>query len=147
MPSDIKHAPPSATQTAMSTELNSLADGQRALASSAIDNAASLDQYADFELAVPFDDAPNEGGSLLLWLVPALDGTNYADGDGSATPQAHLLAGHFQLRAEAGLQRLHLRGVALPPFKFKTLIQNHAGLSLPASGTTLRYRTYNDQVQ
>lgn len=147
MPNDIKFSPPASTQTAMSGELDGLADGGGALADAAIDNAVGLDQFADFELLVTFVDAPGDGGSVSLWLLPALDGVHFADGDASTAAQAHLQVGAFQARAGATAQRLHLRGVVLPPLKFKPLIRNAAGQAFASTGNALRYRTYNDQVQ
>lgn len=146
MPSDILWSTPSAIATLMSTELNALANNARALGG-AIDNLAARNQFADFELDVTFASAPAAGGSVALYLLPALDDTNHADGSNTLAPQASLWVGNFQLRADTSAQRLVLRGVALPPLKFKPLIENAAGQSFPSSGSTLRFRTYNDQVQ
>ena len=146
MPNDLKWSTPAAVATAMDTALNSLADSARALGGE-IDNLAGRDQYADFELAVTYGTAPSATGYVALYLVPALDDTDYADGSSSVAPQSALWVGHFQLRATTSAQRLHLRGVLLPPLKFKPLIENKAGQAMASSGNALRYRAYNDQVQ
>lgn len=146
MPSDILWSTPAAVATIMSTELNSLANNARALGS-AIDNLAARDQFADFELNITFAGAPDANGSVALYLLPALDDTNHADGSSSVSPQASLWVANFQLRSVTSAQRLVIRGVTLPPLKFRPLLENNSGQTFPSSGSTLRWRTYNDQVQ
>lgn len=147
MANAVKWSTPASIASVMTTELNSLASGSKAVASSAVDNATDKNRYADFELNVTFGSSPSAGGYVLLYLIPSLDGTNFADGDASTDPQSHLEVGAFQVRATTNAQKLHLRDVKLPPFKFKPLLVNNTSQSFPASGSTLKTRAYNEEVQ
>lgn len=128
--------------SALTTELNSLADGSNAI-SAEIANETDLDMFADFELNVTFGTAPAGEQAVELYLIPALDGTNYADGSGSVDPAKALLAGVFEVRAVTSAQRVGVWGVRLPPSDFKVLVINEAGQAFPASGSTVQYRRYN----
>lgn len=106
--------------------------------------------WADFELYLP-----NGVGSALtveqpveLYIIPALDGTNFADFDANFTdilaPQ-NCFAGSFMVRAEATAstsQRLFMKSIELPPLKFKALIRNVTGQSLKDGAThfTVRFQ-------
>jgi hypothetical protein len=64
----------------MTTELDGLANNARAI-SGAVDNTADLDFWDDVELVVTYGTAPSAGGTVELYLVESVDGTNYGDGD------------------------------------------------------------------
>lgn len=147
MPNAVKWSALGTSTTAMSTELNSLANGSRAIASSAVDNDAARNMYADFELYVTYGVAPSAGGRVDLYLVQTLDGTNYADGSASVAPPMTSFAGSFPLRAVTTAQRIVLRHVLLPATDYKPLLDNQAGQAMAASGNTLKYRAYNAEVQ
>lgn len=144
MPS-VKWEDGSAT-TALSTELNSLADAGRAI-SAAIDNDAGLYLYADLELVVSYATAPTAGTTAAeVYLLPTVDGTNYPEGSSTVTPQAALLVGSFEVRlGTTGPERLVLRGVDLPARDFKLLLCNKSGRAFTASGNTLKVRPYRVQ--
>lgn len=130
--------------TALSTEFNSLANGSSTAASSAIDNSSVLDVWADLELNLgTFGSTPSAGAYIEVYLIPSVDGTNYADGSASVAPAAELFVGAFSVRAATAAQRLALRGVSFPPGLFKLLCINKTGQALNASGNTLKYRTYH----
>lgn len=132
-------------QTALSTGLNSLADGSGAI-SSAIDNGTALNTMCDFELAVTFGTAPAGEKVCELYLVYSSDGgTTFSDGSSSIKPASPPDA-VFMLRAVTTAQVIVLAGVPIMgPGQFKTLLYNEAGQAFPASGSTLRYRRYNMQ--
>jgi hypothetical protein len=138
-----------ALASGLTTELNSLANGSYSAVGSEIDNAASgaHHMYADFELGVTYGSAPSAGGYVALFLVQAIDGTNYQDGGGSVAPPATAWVGNFPLRQVTTAQRVALRHVLLPNSKFKLVAQNNAGQAMAASGNTLGYRAYNEEVQ
>lgn len=149
MPNPVKwSAYAAALASALTTELNALANGSYSAAGTEIDNAAAGTHYpyADFELGVTYGTAPSAGGYVALFLVMALDGTNYQDGGGSVAPPATAWVGNFPLRAVTTAQRVVLRGVLLPNAKFKLVAQNNAGQAMAASGHTLGYRAYGDEV-
>jgi len=133
----------------MTTELNSLANNARAIASSAQGGDASdAKLQADFELVVTFGTNPTLDSTIDLYLVRAVDGTpNYEDGDASVRPNPSAFVGSFPLRAVTTGQRIVLRDVPLPPGLWKAVLHNNAsGQSFAASGNTLKIRTHNLQV-
>lgn len=134
--------------TVFTTELNSLADGSRVL-SSAIDNDAGLDLYADFELVVQYTSSAPAAGVIAaeLFLLPTVDGTNYPEGGTSLDPQQALKVGTFESRngSTSATERLVVSGVSLPPRDFKILLKNISGKTLASSGNTLKIRPYKSQ--
>jgi hypothetical protein len=127
----------------MTTELNALASTSGKAVSAEIDNSVDLDLFDDLELTVAFASAPTAGTVVEVYLVTSVDGgTTYADGSASVLPQSSLYVGGFVVRAVATAQVLHLRGVALPPGKFKYLLQNTTNQAFPAAGSTLERNPY-----
>ncbi len=114
-----------------------------------VDNAASRNMYADFELLCKFGTAPTAGGYVALYLVQALNGTNYADGDDSIAPPATAMVGTFPVRAATTAQRVVIRHVLLPASKFKPLVVNKSGQSMTNvdAENVLTMRAYNEELQ
>jgi hypothetical protein len=115
-----------------------------------IDNATTArNMYADFDLKCKFGTAPSAGGYVALYLVQAVDGTNYADGSDAITPAATALVGTFPVRAVTDAQRVSLRHVLLPATKFKPLVVNLSGQAMTNTDdeNVLSYRPYNEEVQ
>lgn len=112
------------------------------------DGATNLVTFATFELQVRFTVAPTAGRPVELYIVPAVDGTNYADGSDTVTPSATCLVGSFLARAVTTQQRISLSGVLVPPFKWKPLIRNNAGQNFTNTDNenVLRMRTYTLDV-
>lgn len=147
MSSTFKWATPENIATALDTGLNSLGDGNTALSSS-IDNASDLYQYMDIEFYMA---SATSGASpfVLLWLLVALDGTNYEDGSAGTPGTIPLRAADAAIPLRASVtatQRVSICNVAIPPEKFEILLQNKAGVALASSGNTLKYRRHNSQV-
>lgn len=95
--------------------------------------------FASFELVVGFGSAPAAGVAIELYLVPALDGTNYAEID---TTNHLLQAANFRgsfvvLKAQTGTQRLVLEGVMLQPLLYKAYLLNKTAQTM-SSGWTLK---------
>jgi hypothetical protein len=141
-----------AIQTLMTTQLDGLANAAAALGVE-YDNSASLYLWGLFELNVTFGTNPTAGSLINLYLIPAADGTNYADnvpGAGGSAPST-MFAGGFPLRAVTTAQRVTLgvHGfyplVPLPPAKFKVFVVNNSGQAFPASGSTLKMVPYRLQ--
>lgn len=137
-----------AASTVLKTELNSLADAARAI-TGAIDNTTALDLYDDIQLKVEYTSSAPAAGVKMgeLYLVPSVDGTNYAEGSTSLTPQKSQLVGTFESRngATATFEYLVIQGVPIPPLNFKYLFVNTSGKALAASGNTLVRTTYKIQ--
>lgn len=131
----------------LSTELNSLGNGSRTNAGTAFDNSASLHQYACLELNVQFGSNPSSGATVDVFMIMAPDGTNYGDGSSSVSPGTQHLIAVIQVNANTNAQRLHSRMFTLPPCKVKFLLNNNTGQSFPASGSTLKLFTANDELQ
>lgn len=94
---------------------------------------------ATFELNVGFDTAPSVGTTIECYLVPALDGSNYAEID-VTTPRmpASLRRGFFSvLRSQTAAQRLIIEAIPLQPLLYKAYLWNKTGHSM-SSGWTLK---------
>ncbi len=131
--------------TVLDTGLNSLASGSGAL-SAAISNDGSgeFDLFADAELVVTYGTNPTDGNPVELWLVRQVDGTNYEDAAGGATPvyPRNGLVGIFSLQASTSGQRIVIPQIVIPPGDFKLLLVNKAGQTMAASGNTLKLLFY-----
>lgn len=127
--------------------LKNLASAANKISTTAIDNsdAANRFQYADFELFCRGQSAMTAGTTLSLWIIESLDGTNFEDGSDSVTP-ARPPDERFFVRAVSTAQRLVIRGLLLPPTKFKILLSNDSGVGLTNTDgdNVLRMRTYGE---
>jgi hypothetical protein len=85
---------------------------------------------------------PNSGSSLTLFLIPAPNGTNYAD-TGTNVPPG-LIAGAFTVQSGTA-QRVEILGITLPPTLFKPMLVNQAGVTLSASASQLNFLPYTPQ--
>jgi len=129
--------------TLLSTELNSLANNYGALGAE-FDNATGLWLKASFLLTVTFGSNPTAGNTCDLYLIPALDGTNYSDytsGASGYAPGTSYIGG-FPLQAKTTIQRVPFGlgqqgAIELPPSKFKVLLINKSGVAFPSSGSTV----------
>lgn len=110
------------SSTVTSTNFSALSDEY--------DNATNLYPFAIFEIYLAFQVAPTVGRKIFLYLVPCIDGTNYAE-----TPIAnveHSLIGYISVLATTNQQRhvfMSLDGrseILIPPSKFKVCIKNDA---------------------
>jgi hypothetical protein len=134
--------------SAMTTELNSVANNSRVISSALGADATAANLLGDWELAVTYGTNPTVDTCIDLYLVRAADGTNYEDGDASIRPGADSFAGCFQVRAVTTAQRMVIRDVPMPPGLYKAVIHNNGtGQTFAASGNTLKVRTHNRQVQ
>ena len=132
--------------TVLTTELNSLANAGRSAAGAEINNATNKDMYGQLELAVTFGTAPSAGGYVEIYMVNALDGTNYEDGSNTVDPGTHKLVDRIPVRAVTTAQRRTGRMLPLEPAKTKFLLVNGSGQAFPASGSTLTLYTTNRTV-
>jgi len=132
--------------TVLTTELNALANAGRSAAGAEINNATNMDMYGQLELQVTFGTAPTAGGFVEIYMVNALDGTNYEDGSNTVDPGTHKLVDRIPVRAVTTAQRLNGRMLPLEPAKTKFLLVNGSGQAFPASGSTLTLYTTNRTV-
>lgn len=148
---DIKLQPDSAVSV-MTTALNSLANASGVLGDVAVANNTNLNMWGIFQLAVTFGTNPTLNNPIELYLIPAVDGTNYADTVDGATPFVPYTSfiGAFNVRATTSAQRLSLLGpygqmIALPPVPFKLYLVNRSGQAFPASGSIVSLVPYRAQ--
>ncbi|MCC6483366.1 MAG: hypothetical protein IT209_00840 [Armatimonadetes bacterium] len=116
--------------------------------SGAIDNSSDCNRWIDLTCAAKYGTAPSAGGYVAVYLIPAVDGTNYADGDASVLPQASLLLAVFALKASTSQQLLASTRIMIPPCKFKLLWENQAGQTSTNtdSENMVSYRMYNESA-
>jgi hypothetical protein len=123
----------------LTTELDSLINIGKEL-SGEIDNSTggTLDLFDEVLLYTgTFGATPSADATVELFLLESLDGTNYEDGSDSVYPAFANLVGVFNIREVTTAQNHVIRGIELPPSKFKYLIRNRSGQNMPSSGNTL----------
>lgn len=131
-------------ETVLSTEMNSLGSGSIAV-SGEIDNTAGEFTLDDIELYTASKACtPGAIKFAELFLIQSLDGTNYVDiDDGTNEPSVTMLVGRFEFRATASSPNRHIiRGITIPPDKFKYVISNESGCAFASSGNLLRRRPW-----
>jgi len=133
--------------TAITTGLNTLANAGQA-ASAAIDfTAAGVDRkkYMDAEIYLASVDLSAQvSPCIYLWLIARTDGTNFEDG-ASVIP-ARCPDKMVPLRAVNGAQRVFARLLLTTPDQGEIVVQNKTGVALAASGNTVKYYTYGDEI-
>ncbi len=131
-----------------SSDLNigSFVTGYGVLGSGVISNSG-LDLYMDVSFQCT-SISPGTNPFFALYLLPVFnDGSTYADGATGSTaanqPTASFLVGTVTLRTEASVaQNVMFRGIVIPPGSFKLYFLNMSGVTMPATGTVCKYRTY-----
>lgn len=136
--------------TIMSTELNSIANGNAILATTALDNSSNLDLFADFSVHLA-SLTPTGVPFVALFLYPLNDdGSTYGDGrfgaSASGTPPGNYYIGSVPVVATVGAQNGTIRGVIIPPGSFKLVLWNQTGPALASSGNTVKWRTYDRSI-
>lgn len=139
-----KWVAPEAIASALTTELNSLADGAHSAVSAAIDNATDLYQFMSLELNLA-SLTPATNPYIAVFMLVSVDGTNYVDGGSSVAPPLNTLIAVFDLSTSAGVKLRAAHNIPIPPLKFKLVLLNEANVALASSGNTLEYRRYNQQ--
>jgi hypothetical protein len=150
MTTEIKWENPAAIANALTTELNALANGARAISSGHIDNGADGEDelYMALELYLAAQGSARDSGAYVdVHLLPTIDGTNYCMGDASVAPPAHTLAFRFGLDAATNARYVTAVDIPIPPFDFKPLVTNGTGQAFAPTGNTLKYRLYSYESQ
>lgn len=123
----------------VTTGLDSLTDGSSTAASSAVDNTANLNLYADFGLMLGSIN-PSGAPYLELRLLELNgDGSTYDDNSAGAC------VGAFQVTTGSSAKVATLKRVLLTLGQFKAIVVNRTGVTLAATANTLYYRTYSEQ--
>ena len=121
----IKFYVPTAIDTLFAhAALKNLANGAE-LTSDAL--TSNLDMVANLIMAVSWATAPAVGVTAFeVYLLPAVDGTNYPSVGADGLPQKSLLIGSLESRLPTtnALEYLVLRNIRFDPGTFKILISN-----------------------
>ena len=135
---------PGTLTTALSTELNGLANNTYSALSAEINNESSLALYIDLELTLATQGAARSTGAWVgVYIATAVDPTpTYPDT--SLDAFAELLAA-FPLDNTTTARRLTRTNIAVPPLRFKLYVKNVTGQALAASGNTLKFRLHSEQ--
>ena len=129
-----------AIASVLTTDLNSLASGSTSAASAALDNTTNLDLFADLTLTVAAQGAARSAGAnVSVYMVMALDGTNYDDVQ-SATAE---LVAVFSLDAATTARQSTRRDIPIPPGLYKYFVVNNTGQAFAASGNILEHRMHS----
>lgn len=110
-----------------------------------IDN--STNKYALVDLELALGSAAFTGLNVDLYLIPSIDGTTFGDWTGNVTSeetenQPHRVCS-FTTSADTAAQLLPKLRVALPNGKYKWALRNKAGVTLAASGNSLKWRPHS----
>lgn len=142
MATTFQWATPEALTTALSTELNSLANGSFSSAY-ALDNESGLYQFINFELVLA-SLTPVAGQCVGIYIMAAVDSTpNYPD----ANAVDNLVA-VLALSTSTSAKRKDATNILIPPFKLNITVGNisiTSGVAFGASGNTLKFRRHNGQ--
>src|SRR6267143_4511506 len=148
MVTTFKYTAYSSASTALSTELDALTTDNYSALSAAIDNSSTLELYHDLKFLSGGSITPStDGKAVEAYLVPSIDGTNYgtaSTGTGGYISSTYLCA-TFPAESVAATPRIMARGVQLTPGKFKYGSRNRFGVTLAATGNTIKYVSYNLQ--
>ena len=147
--SDFKNKAYSALQTALTTELNTLADG-----SNVLDGAIDLSDAThsrltkiDFEVYLgSVDLSAQTNPAIYIWLLKRTDGTNFEDGSASVDPPRPPDA-VVPLREFNGVQRVSATAFVDTPDQAKILYGNRTGAALAATLNTLKYYIHTKTVE
>lgn len=131
---------PSSVQTLDSNIASIAVDGKHTC-SSTINNEGG-DVYADFELEVAFDTAPDANEVIELYFLKNIDAAHETGDGGGETLTAMQRVGRFTVADVTATQRLILESVILPNSEFEVVLVNSAGQATSA-GAALKYRTFN----
>ena len=136
-----------AAQTALSTELNSLADATWSSLSAEQDPTVAGYMFMDIELSLASCLPVGTDAAVEFYVVPTLDGTNYPDfTTGTAADEqenAAYFVGSLAVEAATQTHRHILEGIKVPTGPFKIGVRNQAGVGFAASGNTVKWRPWS----
>jgi hypothetical protein len=138
-------------QTFTAGDLNSLASGGGALATTTVANATNLDQYADVSFVVTVGATTVAGGYITIFLLPLnQDATTYGDGYTSSSttqPAAGYAVGSIGVKVgvtSGSTVAGTIPFINLPPRNFKLAFGNNLGVALSATAAlTLAISAYD----
>jgi hypothetical protein len=136
-----------------SADLASMPTGSTVVSSVAdIANGTNLDMFMDVSCRLAISSSTIiAGANLALWLYDLLDdGTTYGDGqftNGTQAAKTPMFSPIATIPLVAAASQTLLIGYAnqiiIPPGSFRLALQNNSGFTLTAGTQTVKYRTYN----
>jgi len=136
-----------------SADMASMTNGQSVLSSVAdIANQTNLDIYMDISHLLAIASSTIAAGANFAYWLYALnqDGTHYGDNQLTAGTPASLTPAFspvatIAIPAVASTTNMYgyAQGIIIPPGSFRMAIQNNSGFALTAGTQTVKYRTYN----
>jgi len=110
------------------------------------DAAGELDLQALFQVFLSTQgSARSAGANMELYILPEIDGTNYAYGGTALDPPASALKATFVFDAAVTARYSDTVLVQLPPRNFHVLVKNNTGQALAATLNTVKMMRYNVQ--
>jgi len=134
--------------TYLTTELNALANDANKLGAAIDFAAAGTDRktYLDIEIYLAsIDLSAQTNPAINIWLLARTDGTNFEDGADAIDP-ARMPDKVVALREVSGAQRVFARFLLTTPDQGKLLIENKSGAALAATGNTVKYYNYSEEM-
>ncbi len=146
MPGNLKLQTGTHTQV-QATGSSALSSGATvACATANIANGSNDDRRVSFVLNTGFGSTPTENTEMQLYLVPELDGSNFASVDTSTPnlPQNCYVGSFWVALAQTTAQIMTLEGVFIGPYTYKAYVLNLTGQQMSANWTL---DAYGDQDQ
>jgi len=100
--------------------------------------------FLDVDLAWTCSTPATEDNTVELYILYALDGTNYEDGGAAVDPKKQMACNPFADDGGSGAQRQARVNIPLAPYKFKLLLKSE--LDQNASSVTLTAKTHNGDI-
>jgi len=137
-----------------SANMASMTNGQSVMDSTDVTNQTALDIYADISISLAISSSTIGAGANIAIFLAMLnqDGTTYGDNHvttsaSSVTPSYSPIA-VIPLFAAASQTSLigNASGLIIPPGTFRWAMQNNSGFALTSGTQTIKYRTYNTNL-
>lgn len=139
-----------------SAQMVSMVNGNTVLDTTDITNQTALDIFADVSISLVIASSTIAvGANIAIWLAALnQDGTTYGDnkivttaGGSAITPSYPPIAVIPCFAAAAQTTIIgNALGLVIPPGTFRWAMQNNSGFSLTAGTQTIKYRTYNTNL-
>lgn len=136
-----------------SADMASMANANTVVSSVAdIANGTALDMFMDISASLVISSSTIVAGANLSFWIFMLnqDGTSYGDGqftNGTAAAKTPTFSPCGTIPLIAAATQTALKGdiqqIIIPPGSFRVAIQNNSGFTLTAGTQTVKYRTYN----
>ena len=136
-----------------SADMASMATANTVLSSVAdVANGTALDQFMDVSVRCVIASSTIAAGANFALFIYALldDGTTYGDGQfvaGTPAAKTPAVVPCATIPLFAAVTQINLvgfaQGIVIPPQSFRMAIQNNSGFTLTSGTQTVRYKTYN----